>query len=120
MKISKRITYALFAILLERIRVHKFYVKEPGWGIIYLIFCWTNIPAILGIIEGIIALSNTDKEFCEKYEIEDDALTDNANKDYLSELNSLNELKDKGILSKEEFTAKKRLLLFGDEIKKNS
>ena len=118
MKISKRITYALFAILLGGIGVHKFYVKEHGWGIIYLLFCWTYIPVILGIIEGIIALSSTDKEFCEKYEIEDDALTDNANKDYLSELNSLNELKDKGIISKEEFTAKKRLLLFGDEIKK--
>ena len=120
MNISKRIAFALFAILLGGIGVHKFYVKEHGWGIIYLLFCWTYIPAILGIIEGIIALSSTDKEFCEKYEIEDDALTDNANKDYLSELNSLNELKDKGIISKEEFTAKKRLVLFGDEIKKNS
>ena len=120
MKISKRITYALFAILLGGIGVHKFYVKEHGWGIIYLLFCWTYIPVILGIIEGIIALSSTDKEFCEKYEIEDDALTDNANKDYLSELNSLNELKDKGIISKEEFTAKKRLVLFGDDTNKNS
>ena len=120
MNISKRIAFALFAILLGGIGVHKFYVKEYGWGVIYLLFCWTYIPSIIGIIEGIIALSSTDKEFCEKYEIEDDALTDNANKDYLSELNSLNELKDKGIISKEEFTAKKRLLLFGDEIKKNS
>ena len=120
MNISKRIAFALFAIFLGGIGVHKFYVKEYGWGVIYLLFCWTYIPAILGIIEGIIALSSTDKEFCEKYEIEDDALTDNANKDYLSELNSLNELKDKGIISKEEFTAKKRLVLFGDEIKKNS
>ena len=119
MNISKRIAFALFAIFLGGIGVHKFYVKENTWGVIYLLFCWTYIPAILGIIEGIIALSSTDKEFCEKYEIEDDALTDNVNKDYLSELNSLNELKNKGILSEEEFTAKKRLLLFGDKIQKD-
>ena len=119
MNISKRIAFALFAIFLGGIGVHKFYVKEHGWGIIYLLFCWTYIPAILGIIEGIIALSSTDKEFCEKYEIEDDALTDNVNKDYLSELNSLNQLTNKGILSQEEFTATNRLLLFGDKIQKD-
>ena len=120
MNISKRIAFALFAIFLGGIGVHKFYVKENTWGVIYLLFCWTYIPAILGIVEGIMALCKTDEEFCETYGIEDDTPTDNANKDYLSELNSLNELKDKGIISKEEFTAKKRLVLFGDEIKKNS
>ena len=52
MNISKRIAFALFAIFLGGIGVHKFYVKEHGWGIIYLLFCWTYIPAILGIIEG--------------------------------------------------------------------
>ena len=119
MNISKRIAFALFAILLGGIGVHKFYVKEYGWGVIYLLFCWTYIPAILGIVEGIMALCKTDEEFCETYGIEDDAITDNVNKDYLSELNSLNELKNKGILSEEEFTAKKRLLLFGDKIQKD-
>ena len=119
MKISKRIAFALFAIFLGGIGVHKFYVKEYGWGVIYLLFCWTYIPSIIGIIEGIVTLCKTDEEFCEEYGIEDDAPTDNVKKNYLSELNSLNELKNKGVLSEEEFTAKKRLLLFGDKIQKD-
>ena len=83
MNISKRIAFALFAILLGGIGVHKFYVKEYGWGVIYLLFCWTYIPSIIGIIEGIVTLCKTDEEFCEEYGIEDDAPTDNVNKDYL-------------------------------------
>lgn len=65
MVISKRIAFALFALLLGGIGAHKFYIKENVWGIIYLLFCWTYIPAILGIIEGIMALCKTDEEFCE-------------------------------------------------------
>ncbi len=51
MVISKRIAFALFALLLGGIGAHKFYIKENVWGVIYLLFCWTYIPAILGIIE---------------------------------------------------------------------
>ena len=65
MVISKRIAFALFALLLGGIGAHKFYIKENVWGVIYLLFCWTYIPAILGIIEGIMALCKTDEEFCE-------------------------------------------------------
>ena len=65
MVISKRIAFALFALLLGGIGAHKFYIKENVWGVIYLLFCWTYIPTILGIIEGIMALCKTDEEFCE-------------------------------------------------------
>ena len=65
MVISKRIAFALFALLLGGIGAHKFYIKENVWGVIYLLFCWTYIPAILGIIEGIMALCKTDEESCE-------------------------------------------------------
>jgi TM2 domain-containing membrane protein YozV len=36
-------------------------------GILYLVFCWTGIPSIIGLIEGIIYLTKTDDEFQTKY-----------------------------------------------------
>lgn len=36
-------------------------------GIIYLLFCWTFIPAIIGFIEGIILLVMDENSFIQKY-----------------------------------------------------
>jgi len=41
----------LFALLLGCFGIHKFYMGETGWGILYIVFSWTWIPAILGLIE---------------------------------------------------------------------
>ena len=32
-----------------------------GQGILYIVFCWTFIPALIGFIEGIVYLCMTDK-----------------------------------------------------------
>lgn len=57
-KVNK-VTYGLLAILLGGIGVHKFYSGKTGMGILYLLFCWTVIPAVIGIIEGCMALGKT-------------------------------------------------------------
>lgn len=41
----------LFALLLGGLGLHRFYLGETGWGILYLIFSWTGIPTLLGFIE---------------------------------------------------------------------
>lgn len=62
-----RILAALFAMLLGGAGVHKFYLGDVKMGIVYLLFIWTMIPAIVGFIEGLIYLSMTDTAFQEKY-----------------------------------------------------
>lgn len=64
---KSKLAAALFAILLGGIGVHKFYLGRVGWGIVYLVFFWTCIPAVLGVIEGIIYLTMTDEAFAAKY-----------------------------------------------------
>lgn len=44
---------ALLAIVLGDLGVHKFYTGDWLWGLIYLAFSWTFIPAFIGIIEGL-------------------------------------------------------------------
>jgi TM2 domain len=65
-----RTTAGLLALLLGGLGVHRFYLGRPGTGILYLLFCWTGIPLLLGLIEGIILLSMSDAEFTERYCIE--------------------------------------------------
>ncbi len=47
--------------------MHKFYLNKPGQGVLYLLFCWTFIPAIAGFIEAIIYLCHDDRSFRQKY-----------------------------------------------------
>ena len=62
-----RIAAALFAIILGGLGLHKFYLGRVWQGILYLAFCWTFIPAIVGFIEGIIYLTMSDRDFEAKY-----------------------------------------------------
>lgn len=62
-----RTTAGILGILLGGIGVHKFYLGQIGMGILYLLFCWTGVPSIIGLIEGIIILCKTDEEFNAKY-----------------------------------------------------
>ena len=62
-----RVTAALLAILLGSFGAHRFYLGHIGLGILYLVFFWTWIPGIVGLIEGIIYLTQSDNEFKSKY-----------------------------------------------------
>ena len=57
----------VLAILLGVFGVHKFYLGKPMQGLIYLLFCWTGLPALFGFIEGILYLVSSDEAFAEKY-----------------------------------------------------
>ena len=51
-----KVVYALLAIFLGWLGIHKFYAGKPVQGVLYILFCWTYIPGIIGFIEGIAAL----------------------------------------------------------------
>ena len=44
---KSRSTAVVLALLLGGIGAHKFYLNRPIWGVIYVLFLWTYIPAIL-------------------------------------------------------------------------
>lgn len=64
---KSKMVAGLFGILLGGFGIHKFYLGQTGLGVVYLLFCWTGIPSIIGLIEGILLLTMTDAEFIEKY-----------------------------------------------------
>jgi TM2 domain-containing membrane protein YozV len=51
-----KMAYGLLAIFLGGLGIHKF-IAGKAIGILYLLFCWTFIPAIIGLIEGIMAFT---------------------------------------------------------------
>ena len=42
----------VLAICLGTFGVHHFYLRRDGIGLLYLLFCWTGIPTILGWVEA--------------------------------------------------------------------
>jgi TM2 domain-containing membrane protein YozV/ribosomal protein L40E len=64
---KSKIAAALLAFFLGGFGAHKFYLGQIGWGIVYLIFCWTFIPAIVSFIEFILLLTMSDEKFNRKY-----------------------------------------------------
>jgi TM2 domain-containing membrane protein YozV len=64
---NRKLTAGLLALLVGGFGVHHFYLKHIGRGILYLLFCWTFIPAIVALIEGIIYLTCSEEEFQRKY-----------------------------------------------------
>lgn len=62
-----KIVAGILGILLGGLGIHKFYLEDNKMGVLYLCFFWTGIPAIVGFIEGILYLTQSDEEFHRKY-----------------------------------------------------
>ena len=64
---KSRMVAALFAFFLGGIGAHKFYLGRTFAGLMYLVFCWTGIPLILGFLEGITYLLSSSRSFALRY-----------------------------------------------------
>ena len=67
--IKNKMVAGLLAIFLGGLGIHKFYLGKIPIGILYLVFCWTYVPAIIGFIEGIIYLCSNDENFQLKHHV---------------------------------------------------
>jgi len=64
---KSKTTAGLLGIFLGGLGIHKFYLGQGGAGFLYLVFCWTYLPAIIGFIEGLSYFAMSDQQFSEKY-----------------------------------------------------
>jgi len=64
---KSKTTAGLLALFLGGLGAHKFYLGKTGMGVLYLVFCWTFIPALIALIEAIQLFSMSDSEFAVKY-----------------------------------------------------
>jgi TM2 domain-containing membrane protein YozV len=53
----------VLALFLGGLGIHKFYLGKIWLGFLYLIFCWTFIPVILGVIDAIVLATKNEREF---------------------------------------------------------
>lgn len=103
-------TTTILAFFLGGIGAHRFYLGQGGLGLLYLVFCWTFIPAILGFIDFIIFLTMDERKFNAKYNL-GEVLYQTRNINTAEELEKLHGLMEKGIITGEEFQIKKAKLL---------
>ena len=59
---GSRTAAGILAILTGAIGIHKFYQGQWVQGLISVLFFWTGIPAILGVIEGARLLGSDEDE----------------------------------------------------------
>lgn len=64
-------TAALYALFLGWFGVHRFYLRQPGLGILYILLVGTGISVVLGIIDAIVLFSMDPEEFDRRYNDED-------------------------------------------------
>lgn len=64
---KNRLIAVLMAFLVGGFGVHKFYLGQNFWGVMYFLFSWTGIPFCAGLIEGVIYLTQSDDDFVRKY-----------------------------------------------------
>lgn len=64
---SDKVAAGVLALLLGGLGAHKFYQGNMKLGVLYLCFFWTGIPAVLGLVEGILILIAEDDEYERKY-----------------------------------------------------
>ena len=63
---KSKVTAGVLALLLGGIGIHKFYMGAWGWGLVYIVFFWTWIPALAALVEGIRYLTLSDADFQRK------------------------------------------------------
>ncbi len=128
-KMKSKTTATILCFFLGGFGIHRFYLGQSGIGLLYLLFCWTFIPAFLALIDFIRLLLMSDEQFNQKYNLtalilKGQQAQPNSNVVAINmgmqhhnpvsstdEIKKLYELKEKGIITQEEFELKKKTVL---------
>lgn len=129
---KSKTTATVLCFFLGGFGIHRFYLGQTGLGVLYLVFCWTLIPGLIALIAFIGFLLMSEETFNQKYNLTSIIMksqqtppNNNMNtvainmgtspKDSDSsvseEIKKLYELKEKGIITQEEFDLKKKTIL---------
>ena len=63
---KRKIVAGFLALFLGGFGIHRFYLGQ-WWGLIYLLLCWTFIPAILAFFEAIVFFCTSEANWRKKY-----------------------------------------------------
>lgn len=102
--------------------LHKFYLGQPGWGIVYLLLWFTPIPRIASAVEGVWYLTQDSQTFSSKFNAaaSNQTPTQTVSQPTVSPeqisaiadaLRQLDQLRQDGLISEYEFEQKRRCLL---------
>ncbi|NEQ33233.1 MAG: NINE protein [Leptolyngbya sp. SIO4C5] len=96
--------------------LHKFYLGQPFWGILYLLLGWTQIPRIASAIEGVWYLMLSDEDFIARIAstpapVQPEAINPGQVSAIATALRELDLLRQEGLISEYEFEQKRRHLL---------
>ena len=62
-------TTALLAFFLGGLGIHRFYLGQNVMGLLYLVFCWTFIPALIALFDFFVFIFMSESRFNYKYNL---------------------------------------------------
>jgi TM2 domain-containing membrane protein YozV len=113
-------TAAILAIFFGGLGIHKFYLRRPVWGLLYLVFSWTFVPVMVGFVEGVVLLFMSQASFDAKFNPNPGLAGAGAGSagafarpglDRVETLQALQQLRASGALTEDEFQREKKMLL---------
>ncbi|AFZ59532.1 NINE protein [Anabaena cylindrica FACHB-243] len=96
--------------------LHKFYLGQPFWGILYVLLSWTPIPKVASAIEGVWYLAQDEEAFNRNFNFGKSTAkasqqVSNQVESIANALRELDALRQDGLISEYEFEQKRRQML---------
>jgi TM2 domain-containing membrane protein YozV len=121
MILTKRKSRTIAAILafsgtLKISGLHKFYLGQPLWGLLYVLLSWTLIPKVACAIEGVWYLTQDEETFDRYFNLGESVMkvstqVGNQVESVANALRELETLRQDGLISEYEFEQKRRQML---------
>jgi TM2 domain-containing membrane protein YozV len=96
--------------------LHKFYLGQPLWGLLYVLLSWTPIPKVACAIEGVWYLTQDEETFDRYFNLGESVMkvstqVGNQVESVANALRELETLRQDGLISEYEFEQKRRQML---------